>query len=151
MHRNDKPDPFFDSLSMMYQAHCEIFSVDTDHRLVVPWQDICYLPQARCVGSALYVDAHVGRGPTAGGEFLRDCTVMKRHDICVNGSMVKEGFTVSSSSESAVVERMVERKSRLAVSILRLVNTGELYVTLQQHATGIERMQEEIQNVVEDK
>ncbi|KAL1375303.1 hypothetical protein pipiens_017563 [Culex pipiens pipiens] len=39
------------------EAHCEIFSVDTGHRLVVPWQDICYLPQARCVGPALYVDA----------------------------------------------------------------------------------------------
>ncbi|KAL9699025.1 hypothetical protein quinque_002466 [Culex quinquefasciatus] len=33
---------------------------------------------------------------------------MKRHDICVNGSMVKEGFAVSSGSESAVVERIKE-------------------------------------------
>ncbi|KAL9695297.1 hypothetical protein quinque_014582 [Culex quinquefasciatus] len=39
------------------EAHCEIFSVDTDHRLVMPWQDIRYLPQALCVEPAFYVDA----------------------------------------------------------------------------------------------
>ncbi|KAL1399532.1 hypothetical protein pipiens_008146, partial [Culex pipiens pipiens] len=213
------------------EAHCEIFSVDTGHRLVVPWQDIRYLPQTLCfepafavrctlmhvrpfkqhgyrwtdeakryfnrTASASYVfEAFVGdRLPEEEGcyEIVLNI-VMKRHDICVNGSMVKEGFAVSSGSESAVVERIKEvipeeedevvgveaaaaeqkssveeagnrtlgsrsatsegqqrTKSRLAVSILRLVDPGEFYVTLQQHANGIERMQEEIQNVMEDK
>ncbi|KAL9694596.1 hypothetical protein quinque_013881 [Culex quinquefasciatus] len=102
------------------EAHCEIFSVDTDHRLVVPWQDIRYLPQALCVEPAFYVDARAtvqaARLPVDGRTFVEDRLleessyeiVMKRHDICVNGSMVKEGFAVSSGSESAVVERIKE-------------------------------------------
>ncbi|KAL9701388.1 hypothetical protein quinque_004829 [Culex quinquefasciatus] len=41
------------------------------------------------------------------GDRLLDI-VMKRHDICVNGSMVKEGSAESCGSEAAVVERIKE-------------------------------------------
>ncbi|EDS37715.1 conserved hypothetical protein [Culex quinquefasciatus] len=117
--RNDEPEPFFGSLSMVYQVTRKRGRIN----------------KALCVGPALYIDARAtvqaARLPwtdEAKRYFIRTASVsyvfeafvgdrqlkessyeifMKRHDICVNG-MVKEGFAVSSGSVSAVVERIKE-------------------------------------------
>ncbi|KAL1400722.1 hypothetical protein pipiens_007199 [Culex pipiens pipiens] len=101
------------------EAHCEIFSVDTgQHGLMhvrpfkqhgYRWSDEAKRYFNRTASVSYVSEAFVGdRLPEETSYEIVLNIVMKRHDICVNGSMVKEGFAESSGSESAVVERIKE-------------------------------------------
>ncbi|KAL1373915.1 hypothetical protein pipiens_018376 [Culex pipiens pipiens] len=105
--------------------------------------------------TASVLDVFVGDlGDRLPEESSYEMKMMKGGCGCVGGggrAKVEEAENRTLGSRSATSEGQQRTKSRLAVSILRLVDPGELHVTLQQHATGIERMKEKIQNVVEDK
>lgn len=204
------------------EAHCEIASVDTGHRLMIPWLDIRYVPKQftqqpefavccklmhiqpfkqhsyrwteeatrefnRIANSSSVFQIIVGSREEERFYDVALYIVKKYNDICVNGLMVKNGLAVSTGSESAVVERSKvvledqqpafeatgggssstkitanrtigsksstseKRQTRVRVEILRVVSPGEFYVTLTKHASGIARMQEEIQNKMDDK
>ncbi|XP_055525207.1 RING finger protein 17 isoform X2 [Wyeomyia smithii] len=198
------------------EAHCEVASVDTGHRLLIEWQDIRYMPKQFCLQPEFAVCcklmhvmpfkqhnyrwtqeaiADFNRLAKSNSVFQiivdsRDSerfydvalyVVKKRHDICVNGLMVKNGFAVSTGAESIIVERPKEtpvvedktamdggdtasertvatkssasekRKARVRVELLRVVSPGEFYVSLVKNANGISRMQEEIQNRMDEK
>ncbi|XP_053682311.1 uncharacterized protein LOC128732899 [Sabethes cyaneus] len=125
------------------EAHSEIASVDTGHRLLIEWQDIRYLPKQFCTEPEFAVccklmhiqpfkqhnyrwtqEAITDFNRLAKSQSVfqiivdsRDSercydvalyVVKKRYDICVNGLMVKNGFAVSTGSESIVVERAKE-------------------------------------------
>ncbi|XP_052562091.1 uncharacterized protein LOC128092391 [Culex pipiens pallens] len=76
---------------------------------------------------------------------------MKRHDIYVNGSMVKEGFAVSSGSVSVVVERIKEdipeKDDEGAVVVVKVEAAEQKSVeeagnrTLRNHSTTSEGQQ----------
>ncbi|XP_058443250.1 RING finger protein 17 isoform X2 [Malaya genurostris] len=195
------------------EAHCEIVSVDTGHRLLIPWQDIRYIPKQFCTQAEFVVCckllhiqpfkqynyrwtdeaiADFNRLANSNSVFQiivdnRDVDlsydvvlyiVRKRYDTCVNALMVKNGFAVSTGSESIVVERAKDvpeedivaacdsasvkttgsksstsekRKTRVRVEILRVVSPGEFYISLVKNASGVSQMQEEIQNRMDDK
>lgn len=100
--------------------------------------------------------------------------VKRRHDICVNGLMVKNKFAVSIGEESTIVELVKERRvqeeehdtqgsnstkstaekrvpRRAQVEILRVVSPNEFYVSLKSNDSGIARMQEYIQDSMRTK
>ncbi|XP_055587739.1 tudor domain-containing protein 6 [Uranotaenia lowii] len=200
------------------EAHCEILSVDTGHKLIITWQDIRYLPKQFCQQPELAVRCklmditpfkqhnyrwtdetirefnRIANVPSAFQVFVgsRDVIdrcyevalymVKKKHDVCVNALMVKNGFAVSTGRESLMVEHIKDvmeeptpkldltvasgsgqnsnrskgnssekKQTRARVELLRIVSPGEFYVTLIKNASGIDRMQEEIQNKMEDK
>nr|XP_029715794.1 RING finger protein 17-like isoform X2 [Aedes albopictus] len=195
------------------EGNCELYSVDTGHRLTICWQDIRELSKPLCAPFEFAVRCklmhiqpfkqHKYRWTDEAvqsfnriavsssvfqviiGEQQDDCYdvalyILKHHsDTCVNALMVKNGFAVSTGSESSVVERPKEveevpfnvtpgnvsvgaasnsksstsekRQARVRVDILRVVTPNEFYVSLVKNTSGIARMQEEIQNKMDEK
>lgn len=195
------------------EGNCELFSVDTGHRLTICWQDIREIPKQfiapleyavlcklmhitpfkqhkyrwteEAIQSFNRIAASSSIFQLIVGEKQDDCYdvalyILKRFsDTCVNALMVKNGFAVTTGPESAVVERAKEveeipfsvsrgntstgagsnsksstsekRQTRARVEVLRVVNPSEFYVSLVKNNCGIARMQEEIQNKMDEK
>ncbi|XP_065077075.1 tudor domain-containing protein 6-like [Ochlerotatus camptorhynchus] len=186
------------------EGKCEVYSVDTGHRLTIGWENIreisgpfssppafavcCKLmhiepfKQHMCRWTAEAIEYFNGIARTLSvfqvivGGLVADCydvvlhIVKRRYDVCVNGLMVKNGFAVSTGEESSTVERVkevptedgaqantskaskVEKKvTRAQVEVLRVVSPSEFYVSLLKNASGIARMQDDIQNKMDDK
>lgn len=195
------------------EGNCEVYSVDTGHRLTIGWQDIREIAKqflapleyaVRCklmhvqpfkqhkyrwteeaIQSFNRIAVSSSVFQVIVGEKQDDCydvalyILKHRSDTCVNALMVKNGFAVSTGPESAVVERAKEveevpfnithgntsagaasnsksstsekRQARVRVDILRVVTPNEFYVSLVKNASGIARMQEEIQNKMDEK